>query len=495
MKIKKQHRLLSLVFSLALVISVLGAGVPTSAENGANNVITSANGSLWSFISAKDFKEYVVKAESNDLKGSVVETTVWKNGALTDVVSNCGSNMDEVWFNCDPTDDYILQRKSGSSVDDVSNDVDQTDNYWCLRFKINGTLNNPKLFVLGFHNNGADLASQHYAVFAADSIDKLESSKIIEMKASDERCGDFFDVSGLNLTNIKYVEVRIYHRGFNQQNWGSKPIIMGQHINEIGFFGGTVNSNEGTAITEHTVISKKPSLTLGENHLVGSDMKAGFYSADKLVADCKLDSNTAANFTDGVLSNDYNLNWDVGKIYTAGYPNDAFQTDSYYQIQIELSGQLRAPERFVLIGRNDGQFMSHHYAVFASDNLNELYKASNKIIEISDSQERAGDDVSLTGFDKTVSYIGIRFYHRGYTYPNTDGATLQFVNEIGLYGGKIVGDVNGDGTVDTSDLNLLRKHLLGIEANENYVYDVNGDGKTDICDLVKLKKIFADMVN
>lgn len=463
MKIKKQHRLLSLVFSLALVISVLGAGVPTSAENGADNVITGAKAYLWPNMSVSDLKN-VVKAESNDLKGSVVETTVWKNGALTDVVSNYGSDMETGWFNFALNDDYILQRKSGSSVDDVSNDVDQTDNYWSLRFKINGTLNNPKSFVLNFHRNSKDLASQHYAVFAADSIDKLESSKIIEMKASKERCGDFFDVSGLNLTNIKYVEVRIYHRGFNQQNWGSKPIIMGQHINEIGFFGGTVNSNEGTAITEHTVISKNPSLTLGENHLVGSDMKAGFYSADKLVADCKLDSNTAANFTDGVLSNDYNLNWDVGKKYTAGYPNDAFQTDSYYQIQIELSGQLRAPERFVLIGRKDGQFMSHHYAVFASDNLNELYKASNKIIEISDSQERAGDDVSLTGFDKTVSYIGIRFYHRGYTYANTEGATLQFVNEIGFYGGSVLGPMG----------------------------DMNMDTKVDILDLVRLKRYNAD---
>ncbi len=480
MKIKKQHRLLSLVFSLALVISVLGAGVPTSAENGADNVITGAKAYLWPNMSVSDLKN-VVKAESNDLKGSVVETTVWKNSALTDVVSNYGSDMETGWFNFALNDDYILQRKSGSSVDDVSNGVDQTDNYWRLRFKINGTLNNPQSFVLNFHRNSKDLASQHYAVFAADSIDKLESSKIIEMKASKERCGDFFDVSGLNLTNIKYVEVRIYHRGFNQQNWGSKPIIMGQHINEIGFFGGTVNSNEGTAITEHTVISKNPSLTLGENHLVGSDMKAGFYSADKLVADCKLDSNTAANFTDGVLSNDYNLNWDVGKKYTAGYPNDAFQTDSYYQIQIELSGQLRAPERFVLIGRKDGQFMSHHYAVFASDNLNELYKASNKIIEISDSQERAGDDVSLTGFDKTVSYIGIRFYHRGYTYANTEGATLQFVNEIGFYGGSVLGpmgDMNMDTKVDILDLIRLKRYnadsTVAIDETNELLVDFEG---------------------
>ena len=461
MKITNKQRIFSILLSVFLLVSALNIVIPTIAEGTA--VITGAKAYLWPNMSVSDLKD-VVKAESNDLKGSVVETTVWKDGALTDVVSNYGSDMETGWFNFALNDDYTLQRKSGSSVDDVSNDVDQTDNYWRLRFKINGTLNNPQSFVLNFHKSTKTLASQHYAVFAADSIDKLESSKIIEMKASKERCGDFFDVSGLNLTNIKYVEVRIYHRGFNQQNWGSKPIIMGQHINEIGFFGGTVNSNEGTAITEHTVISKNPSLTLGENHLVGSDMKAGFYSADKLVADCKLDSNTAANFTDGVLSNDYNLNWDVGKKYTAGYPNDAFQTDSYYQIQIELSGRLKSPDRFILIGREDGQFMSHHYAVFASDNLNELYKASNKIIEISDSQERAGDDVSLTGFDKTVNYVGIRFYHRGYTFDAEKGNTLQFINEIGLYGGELIKDtfVNTEHTIFTksTQVNLLAENHL-----------------------------------
>ena len=109
MKIKKQHRLLSLVFSLALVISVLGAGVPTSAENVADNVITGAKAYLWPNMSVSDLKN-VVKAESNDLKGSVVETTVWKNGALTDVVSNYGSDMETGWFNFALNDDYTLQR-------------------------------------------------------------------------------------------------------------------------------------------------------------------------------------------------------------------------------------------------------------------------------------------------------------------------------------------------------------------------------------------------
>ena len=102
--------------------------------------------------------------------------------------------------------------------------------------------------------------------------------------------------------------------------------------------------------------------------------------------------------------------------------------------------------------------------------------------------------IDLTGLNiKNVLYVGIRIYSFGMAYAN--GCKIQHISEIGLYGGKIAGDVNGDGTVDTADLSSLRKYLLGIEVNENYVYDVNGDGKTDICDLVKLKKIFADIGN
>ena len=488
MKIKKQHRLLSLVFSLALVISVLGAGVPTSAENGANNVITSANASLWSFISAKDFKEKVVKAESNDLKGSVVETTVWKNGALTDVVSNCGSNMDEVWFNCDPTDDYILRRKSGSSVDDVSNDVDQTDNYWRLRFKINGTLNNPKSFVLSFHKNDGALASLHYAVFAADSIDKLESSKIIEMKASDKRCGDFFDVSGLNLTNIKYVEVRIYHRGFNQQNWGSKPIIMGQHINEIGFFGGTVNSNEGTAITAHTSFANETDAqnavtAAGTNHLSGQNYEdSTFHNGANLeqTETIKADKIANSTFFNSIIDDSNIGAWHTHSCESSRASTDIFQTSDYREMVIGLSEAVNNPEKFVFSFHPGGDLPSRHYSVYMSDKRDTLFDDVSKVIEITDSKARVGDLIDLTGLNiKKVLYVGIRIYSFGMTYEN--GCKIQHISEIGLYGGLVLGpmgDMNMDTKVDILDLIRLKKYnadsTVAIDETNELLVDFKG---------------------
>lgn len=53
------------------------------------------------------------------------------------------------------------------------------------------------------------------------------------------------------------------------------------------------------------------------------------------------------------------------------------------------------------------------------------------------------------------------------------------------------GDLDGDGTVASSDLALLRKTLLGISSG-NRRYDVNGNGVIDIVDLVRIKKIAAD---
>ena len=58
---------------------------------------------------------------------------------------------------------------------------------------------------------------------------------------------------------------------------------------------------------------------------------------------------------------------------------------------------------------------------------------------------------------------------------------------------EIIGDVNGDGTVDTNDLVVLRKILLEITGLNNLkATDLNGDGKIDIRDMVKLKKLLCE---
>ena len=54
------------------------------------------------------------------------------------------------------------------------------------------------------------------------------------------------------------------------------------------------------------------------------------------------------------------------------------------------------------------------------------------------------------------------------------------------------GDVNGDGSINSKDLLLLRKLLIGLPADEKIVApDVNGDGSLDLRDLVRLRKLLA----
>ena len=448
MKIKKQHRLLSLVFSLALVISALGTGVPTSAENTAIDPITKVNMNLWSTITLTDY----VGTAGNNLKDQFCDVRFVENNQLTNVKSNYSDWLAGFLFDSNVTNRDVSLTADGTTLT-ADSSANQTANYWQLLFKFDGVLNNPKHFVFGFHKTNNNFKASHYAVFASEKYEDLENSKIIDINDASGRKGDLINIDGLNLNNIGYVEIRIYNTG--SENWT-------QHITELGIFGGTVVSDNVS--TDHTALSKNPNVNLSGNRLAGSEIKGGFYSCDKLIKDCGLDASDALAFFDGVLSDGYSTGWDAGKKYTAGYSNDIFQTKNYYQIQIELSGRLKSPDRFVLIGRKYGNFMSKHYAVFASDDLNNLYSSDNKIIEIFDSTERAGDEIALSGFDKTVSYVGIRFYHRGYTFDAEQGNTLQFINEIGIYGGSVIGPMG----------------------------DMNMDTKVDILDLVRLKKYNAD---
>ena len=46
-----------------------------------------------------------------------------------------------------------------------------------------------------------------------------------------------------------------------------------------------------------------------------------------------------------------------------------------------------------------------------------------------------------------------------------------------------MGDVNGDGELNASDVTVLVNRLLGTEDKAEYTYDINGDGIIDVSDV------------
>ena len=83
-------------------------------------------------------------------------------------------------------------------------------------------------------------------------------------------------------------------------------------------------------------------------------------------------------------------------------------------------------------------------------------------------------------------------------YPAGDPSWTESVRQN--YGGRITwvayepGDMNGDAEVDSLDLMLLRKQLVGLPAEGSFnpaAADLNGDGTVDILDLVRLRKLMA----
>ena len=59
---------------------------------------------------------------------------------------------------------------------------------------------------------------------------------------------------------------------------------------------------------------------------------------------------------------------------------------------------------------------------------------------------------------------------------------------------ELIGDINGDGSVNTADLMLLRRYLVGLEVDGSFDYDaanLHEDDQIDILDLVRLCNILA----
>ena len=71
------------------------------------------------------------------------------------------------------------------------------------------------------------------------------------------------------------------------------------------------------------------------------------------------------------------------------------------------------------------------------------------------------------------------------TYKTTpDWNKISFIKEI-----PVSYDVNGDGSVDVSDVVSIVSSVLGTTGDDGEAYDVNTDGKVDVSDVVTLVNV------
>ena len=262
-------------------------------------------------------------------------------------------------------------------------------------------------------------ASQNYAPDAFTSVYSskvyttavpVENMKGIEAAKSMSGLGDTY------ITTEGYPTLAIF-------------IPEDKRTNDNVLFGGSTDITSD----EHMVLQDYDVARFGENRFANQTYSAGFYINGNKTYEYVGDVDPTIETS--VLCAWHNAGNSACNIRNA--PNDIIQTDSYWQWQVIMSGNVTDPEKFVIYAHKTYKgLMSQHYAVYASTGSADLFNDENKIFEITDTTPRLGDSVDLKnlGIDlKNIKTFGIRFYHRGYTIPG--GCTGQHITQIGVYGG------------------------------------------------------------
>ena len=263
----------------------------------------------------------------------------------------------------------------------------------------------------------------------SSSVDDLydEANKVIEITDERNRLADVVDLSALKLKlkNICFVGIRFYHRGHLSGGTCSM-----QHIELLGIYGGTKVSDSGILAVQDLSEVK----TEGTNYLLNCSYGGGFYNnGQRTYEHCSFGPENEENWhTMGAWH--YS---ETDPCNTKGLPNDTVQKDCYWQLEIDMSGKLSNPEKLLFVAhKNEKNLMSKHYAVFMSSSKAKLFDEDNKVVEVTRSLDRLGDEIDLTEFGnklKNISYVGFRFYHRGFTAPI--GCSMQHIYTMGVYGG------------------------------------------------------------
>ena len=424
---KKFAKILSILCALALIASCVSVGFVASAAE----AVWSSSNTAGGYPSENLFKNAKIV-----ISGVASDTNV--------VVSKYSVADKFMSANAASGDNFLPGFDNLTAENDSSNDVKQTAAYIQWTWDLNGSVSQPEKFIYTAHNNTGAVGqyiSVHYELFASENLyDLYDASNSVYLHSASQGAGvqHVIDISALDLPKVKFFGARFYDRPFSSKS---------MHAAELGLYGGTYTAS-GVVYSEKFDIPAADTTYPAGNHLTDGVIT---FVANGGAAGT---ANILSNFYDGVPTGGYK---------DFGFPkakNTPFQTDNYFQVEYTLASAINNPEKFLYApGTGWVNMASNRYTVFASSSKDTLYNDESIVYEYITNYGSTGNNqtpaqpmeqwLDLTNANlKNIKYFAIRFYHRSYPESFAEGGSMNFISEIGLYGGKSVFQGNPEPTSD-----------------------------------------------
>ena len=418
---KKFAKILSILCTLALIASCISVGFVASAAEA-----TMSYTDYDTFNAQTSYDVY----GANRLAGATVSANATE--IIDGVPTAAGSWTPGTGLTDNsPAAQQMIQVTWPSGAANAATDSTSTNQYLDYTFALPSGVNNPEMVLLAFVQTNTNVNwdntffdCRHWAIYASDSAETLYSGEPIYYRQQSGQTAPEYkvDISGLELKNVKYLGVRVYNFYF----WGNTVLFS-----EIGLYGGKAVFQGNPEPTSDDYVTRFGSNWLTTSSYVTTESVDGVVGTPKSV----LSSIAVDNL------------WSTGRcMYQSANGmnadnNEAGQTDTYFQTTFTLAAPINDPETALIAWANSNGAQpdkvsqeSHHYEIFASDKLEDLYTKS--IYEHNVSSDLGWEHViDISNKDlKGIKYFGIRIYHR----PPAIWNSIVVVTEIGLYGGKSI---------------------------------------------------------
>ena len=412
---KNFTKILSVLCALALLVSAISTGFVANAATGVNNDEYSVgdDGTYTSVYGINHLSSASLTATVTDptadpaLSNEPMSHATWAGAPAT--LTDGNSNVDVVY-------------QAGKWVTNYAgNDKGKYHQY---DFTLGAGVNNPETFLVAQKIGSGEVPCKHYEVFMAKTAAELETASPVITWNSTSTAEQVFDISGENLTGIKYVRVRFYHLGNGCVT----------KMKEIALYGGVSELTINSSLTSDSDGSYES--VYGKNNLTGSTITYNIVETTNPTINGS--HYPTANIIDGSSET---LN-QIQISSAVGSASDYTQKSEYMDIMFELSAPINNPQKFLIAYRNGTGESSMHYAIYASSSKDTLF--SNEVYEYSSASNNGQENIIDLSSKKltNIKFFAIRFYNL----PVYGSCVLP--REIALFGGKSILEDNSTYTVD-----------------------------------------------